>query len=188
MGKSPPSHPKSQMHFPDEVMEGRTDDLYAVLGPAGGLEGLAGFVDADLAAVDELVGVLFVPSAAQGVSTRCRRGQRLARRVNLPGLGVVLGVFDLVDGDNVRVLVEDEEAGRAGGRGGGSAGGQGRGKRGVRGAAVERANEVAVLEPRHVGGGGGGGVRGGDMVLRILGAYLLARTDVRRRWLLGHGR
>ena len=40
------------------------------------------------------------------------------------------------------------------------------------------------------GGGGteGGGVRGGDMVLRILGAYLLARTDVRRRWLLGHDR
>ena len=99
-----------------EVMEVRTDDLYALLGPAGGLEGLAGFVDADLAAVDELVGVLFVPSAAQGVSTRCRRGQRLARRVNLPGLGVVLGVFDLVNGDDVRVLVKDEEAGRAGAR------------------------------------------------------------------------
>ena len=57
------------MHFPDEVMEGRTDDLYALLGPAGGLEGLAGFVDADLAAVDELVGVLFVPS---GVSRLAR--------------------------------------------------------------------------------------------------------------------
>ena len=175
------------MHFPDEVMEVRTDDLYALLGPAGGLEGLAGFVDADLAAVDELVGVLFVPSAAQGVSTRCGRGQRRAQREDSPGLGVVLGVFDLVNGDDVRVLVEDEEAGRAGARRG-SAGGQGRGKGGVRGAAVERADEVAVLEPRHVGGGGGGGVRGGDMVLRILGAYLLARTDVRRRWLLGHDR
>ena len=49
----------------------RTDDLYALLGPAGGLEGLAGFVDADLAAVDELVGVLLVPSAQGVMSTPC---------------------------------------------------------------------------------------------------------------------
>ena len=98
------------------VMEVRTDDLYAVLGPAGGLEGLAGFVDADLAAVDELVGVLFVPSAGQVVSTRCVRGW--TARGDLPGLRIVLGVFDLVDGDDVRILVEDEEAGRAGARAG----------------------------------------------------------------------
>ena len=43
-------------------MEGRTDDLYALLGPAGGLEGLAGFVDADLTAVDQLICVLFMPT------------------------------------------------------------------------------------------------------------------------------
>ena len=36
---------------------------------------------------------------------------RGAQRRDLPGLRVVLGVFDLVDGDDVRVLVEDEEAG-----------------------------------------------------------------------------
>ena len=41
---------------------------------------------------------------------------RGAQRRDLPGLRVVLGVFDLVDGDDVRVLVEDEEAGRAGAR------------------------------------------------------------------------
>ncbi len=73
-------------------------------------------------------------------------------------------------GDDICMLVKDEEAGRAARREGRSARRQRRGKGRVRRAAVEGADEFALLETGH----GGGGEVGGEMVLRMLSEYLLA--------------
>ena len=75
---------------------------------AGGFEGLHSFVDAVLARLNYLIGILLVPS----VTPLCF----LVRKRKVwggasPRLRVILGEFNLVLGHDIGVAVEDDESG-----------------------------------------------------------------------------
>lgn len=100
------------------ALVGDTDALDLGFGVALVLKGLDSLVDARLDGADELLGVMLVPPGSWYVS-QCFSGKgkphaaclRQLVNTNLPWLGVDLFKLNLVNGDNLAITVEDDEAG-----------------------------------------------------------------------------